>query len=508
MEEEKMKVINLPNKFNHAEQVSDVEKCIGDSRAKFNIIVSEIINSRDLEAHKAESMIFKRLLELGLFLLNLYFVNHNQGDYGKTLETAQGQAKRGRAIKKTYFSIFGKIKVTRYLYHTDKESFAPLDILLNLPIRCYSYFLSEMFNLLNIKDAYSEGVFFIKKFFGKQVSVSASETISGESSSCYEEFYELKNTLKKLGEKKDFTAVSFDGKGVPMIKKEAVKITGRQGKGKKKQKKKESLVGVKYNINANIRTADEVANNLVYPEKKKNENEIKQEKAKDIRYIASIAKPKKEVMKEIYDELKNENFINKPLLCLMDGSLYLWNQLKTVFKDITNKVCILDIIHVLEYIWLIAHIKHKESSDGAKKYVFKKLKLILEGNISSYIMELQTEKQLNKWKKKSHQEKFNKVITYLKNHKQYMKYDEYLSKGYPIGTGIVESACSHVVKDRMEISGARWGINGAESVLRLRSIVKSKDWDNYWEFFTIQARDNEFLSDDYNSFNIQEKIYA
>jgi len=396
--------------------------------------------------------------------------------------------------------------VTRYLYHTDNKTFAPLDILLNLPIRCYSYFLSEMFNLLNIKDAYSEGVVFVKKFFCQQVSVSASETISGESSSCYKEFYELGKTLKAPEEKKDYTAVSFDGKGVPMIKKEAAKITGRQGKGKKKQKKKESLVGVKYNINANIRTADEVADNLVYPEKK--ENGKKQEKAHNIRYIASIAKPWKEVMEEIYEEIKNEDFIEKPLLCLMDGSLYLWNQLKTVFKDISNKVSILDIIHVSEYIWLIAHIMYKEGSDDAKKYVYKKLKLILEGKITSYIMELQTEMQSDKWKKKSHQEKFKKVITYFKNHKQYMRYDEYLAKGYPIGTGVVESACGHVVKDRMEISGARWGINGAESVLRLRSVVKSKDWDSYWEFFTGQVRDKEFIADDYNSLNIHEKACA
>ncbi len=118
------------------------------------------------------------------------------------------------------------------------------------------------------------------------------------------------------------------------------------------------------------------------------------------------------------------------------------DQLKTVFKDISNKVCIPDIIHVLEYIRLTAHVKHKEGSDDAKKYVFKKLKLILEGKVSSYIMELQTEMQKKKWKKKSHQEKFKKVITCLRNHREYMKYDEYLSKGYPIGTGIVESACS------------------------------------------------------------------
>ncbi len=314
-----MKVINIADKTEHTQQASDVEKNISESKAKFNLILSEVVNGKDMEAHKAESMIFKRLLELGLFLLKLYFANHNQGDYGRTVETAQGLAERGRISEKTYFSIFGKIKVTRYLYHTDNKTFAPLDIFLNLPIRCYSYFLSEMFNLLNIKDAYSEGVVFVKKFFGQQVSVSASETISGESSSCYKEFYELKKTLKVPEEKKGYTAVSFDGKGIPMIKKEAAKITGRQGKGKKKQKKKESPVGAKYNINANIRTADEVADNLVYPEK--NENEKKQEKADNIRYIASIAKPKKEVMEEIYEEIKNENFKEKPLL-LHIGSSY------------------------------------------------------------------------------------------------------------------------------------------------------------------------------------------
>ena len=57
-----------------------------------------------------------------------------------------------------------------------------------------------------------------------------------------------------------------------------------------------------------------------------------------------------------------------------------------------------------------------------------------------------------------------------------MKYDEYLALGYPIGSGVVESACGHVVKDRMEITGARWGINGAEAILKLRSVVKSNDW--------------------------------
>ncbi len=190
-----MSVIKLPRINGHAEQISNVEKYIGESKAKFNLILSEIINNKNQEAHKAESMIFKQLLELGLLLMKLFFANCGEGDYGKRIETAKGTAWRGRTGDKKYFSIFGKISVSRYLYHTDKETFAPLDIVLNLPVRCYSYFLSEMINLLNIKGAYSEGVGFVKKFFGIQISVSASETVSGESSSCYEKYYEVRDVL-------------------------------------------------------------------------------------------------------------------------------------------------------------------------------------------------------------------------------------------------------------------------------------------------------------------------
>ena len=92
--------------------------------------------------------------------------------------------------------------------------------------------------------------------------------------------------------------------------------------------------------------------------------------------------------------------------------------------------------------------------------------------------------------------------------KRYMQYDDYLAKGYPIATGVVESACSHVVKDRMEKSGARRSIEGAESILRLRSVVKSKDWDEYWKFFIAQAKQNDFFPDEYNALEIEAKLCA
>jgi len=490
------------------EYSSDIEKCLDGCKEKFSQILFGVLNEGKQDAHKMEASIFNQLIKLGFILMQLYFASQNKGNYGKTLKTAQGIAKRGRISKKAYFSIFGKMKVTRYLYHIGNVSFVPLDIVLNLPVRCYSYFLSEFANLLNINGAYENASGLLKKFFGAKLSISALETISGESSDRYEDYYDLKNRLPKLESEEDYVVVSFDGKGVPMIKAEAANIVARQGKGEKKQKKKEALVGVRYDVNANVRTAKEVAANLVYPDKKEDKNETgKSAKAQNIRYIASVEKPKRKVMEEIHEQVKDENFNDKPLVCVMDGALYLWALFKDVFKDIENKVLILDIIHVLEYIWIIAHIKHKEGSAEGKKYVYKKLLLILQGKVASYIMELQREMLSKKWKK-TQSDKFLKVIIYLKNHKEYMKYDQYLAEGYPIGSGVVESACSHVVKDRMEISGARWGINGSESILKLRSVAKSKDWDEYWEFFTAQAKNNTFFPDEYNLMNVQEKMAA
>ena len=64
-----------------------------------------------------------------------------------------------------------------------------------------------------------------------------------------------------------------------------------------------------------------------------------------------------------------------------------------------------------------------------------------------------------------------------------LQYHQYLAAGYPIGTGVVEASCSHVVKKRMEGSGRRWSIEGAESILLLRSIYTSGDWNQYWDSF-------------------------
>ena len=158
----------------------------------------------------------------------------------------------------------------------------------------------------------------------------------------------------------------------------------------------------------------------------------------------------------------------------MDGATILWKHARHYFPD---AIYILDIIHVLEYIWDAANALETKK-DKARVLVAAYLKMILEGKVKTVIRVLRQRITKNRIKG-SKLEDLEKVITYLENHIPYMHYDDYLANGYPIGTGVVESSCGHIVKDRMDKSGARWKIVGAEPILKLRCVMANDDWKLY-----------------------------
>ncbi|WP_369369099.1 hypothetical protein AB5L52_44085 [Streptomyces sp. CG4] len=70
-----------------------------------------------------------------------------------------------------------------------------------------------------------------------------------------------------------------------------------------------------------------------------------------------------------------------------------------------------------------------------------------------------------------------KVCGYLDGKAPYLCYDTVLAAGWPIATGIFEGACRHLVEDRLDITGGRWGLEGAESVLKLRALIANGDFE-------------------------------
>ena len=87
-----------------------------------------------------------------------------------------------------------------------------------------------------------------------------------------------------------------------------------------------------------------------------------------------------------------------------------------------------------------------------------------------------------------------KVRGYLRNNRQHMDYQSYLARGYPIGTGVIEGACRHLVKDRFEQAGMRWSILGAQVMLDLRATYLNGDWDDFQRFRRHQAHQQRYGS--------------
>ena len=150
-------------------------------------------------------------------------------------------------------------------------------------------------------------------------------------------------------------------------------------------------------------------------------------------------------------------------------------------------VIIQDFVHVLEYLWKAAYCFHTEGSEEAERWVLQRAEAILQGDVSETAAGMRrsaTRRYLAEEKRLA----VDKCAEYLLKNKPRLDYRTALAKGWPMGTGVVEGACRHVVKDRMEITGARWSLNGAEAVLRLRSLYASGDLDTYMNFHLAKER--------------------
>jgi hypothetical protein len=136
----------------------------------------------------------------------------------------------------------------------------------------------------------------------------------------------------------------------------------------------------------------------------------------------------------------------------------------------------MDFIHVLEYLWKAAWCFYDKGDSAVEKWVAERAVKILhgEGNqVAKGIRISATKQDLTK------RENVDKCASYLLKNKSRLKYGEALAAGFPIASGVIEGACRHLINDRLDITGARWRLQGAESILKLRSLKSSGDFEGY-----------------------------
>jgi hypothetical protein len=173
------------------------------------------------------------------------------------------------------------------------------------------------------------------------------------------------------------------------------------------------------------------------------------------------------------------------VICLLDGERALWDAREVYFPE---AVGILDLFHVLERLWAVAHCFHTEGSEEARQFVEEQLRDLLQGRVGDVIAGLR--QRLTRGKLRGPKRKVVKAAVeylannraHMANNRAHMRYDEYLAAGYPIGSGVAEGACRHLVKDRLEQTGMRWTVEGAQAMLHVRALYLNDQWGEFLEY--------------------------
>ena len=249
-----------------------------------------------------------------------------------------------------------------------------------------------------------------------------------------------------------------------------------------------ACVGSVYTIEPFVRTADDVVNE-VRRNRCRADRPVprhKQVRAELTRTIdGEEVNGKDRIFSWFADQVAARNADDhKPVVCVMDGERALWTTLKRYVEKV---VCILDLFHVMERLWQAAHCFHPEGSQEAQAFVTDRLRRILEGEVGYVIgglRQMATKQRL----RGSRAGRLSEATGYVERNRCYMHYDEYLAAGYPIGSGVVEGACRHLVKDRMELTGMRWRTEGAQAMLDLRAVYLNDDWDTFQKHRIKQER--------------------
>jgi len=397
--------------------------------------------------------------------------------------------------ERSLMTVFGKVTVRRRGYSASGvQSVFPMDGELNLPQDKYSHGLRYRVAEEVASHSFDEAVANIDKTTGGKVPKRQAEEVAVRAAQDFEGFYSSRDT-QGPEQTSDILVMTVDQKGVvmrkedlrPATQKAAQKAVSRPGTrlspGEKRNRKRMATVAGVYTIEARERSPEMIMG--LSPE----EDKPARSKCRNKRVWASVEQEPEAVIQAMLDEaLRRDPDKKRPWAVLLDGG-------EKQLDIVLNLICrhqpavtvILDFIHVLEYLWKAAYSFCAVGSKEAEQWVAERALKILQGNASGVAKRLRQSTGLDKLSQDK-RKAVEKCADYLKKYEVLLHYDLFLTKGLPIATGVIEGACRHLIKDRMDLTGARWRLKRAEAVLRIRSLRSSGDLDAYWTFHEAQEQ--------------------
>ena len=400
-------------------------------------------------------------------------------------------------------SIFGTVEVARTGYGAaGTPSLHPLDGALNLPPEKYSLEVRRRVAIEAAKSSFEEGVKTLEAFTGAHVPKRQFEQEVIRAAQDFEMFYADRQKRARADPHTGrILVLTVDGKGVVMRPEDlreatqraaaarAKSFTARLGAGRRLHAKRMASVAAIYTVAPWVRTPEEILP-ATLPQK-----EPTRPRPEHKRVWASLAQAPEAVIKEMFAEAaRRDPKRQKRWVALVDGNLPQIDHLQQLAEERNIPlIIVVDFIHVAQYVWKAAGALFPDQEAQQDRWTRAHLLEILRAKASLVAAGMRRSATLRNMTTAERQP-VDECADYLLHYSPFLQYDKALAEGVPIATGVIEGTCRHLVEDRMNLTGARWSLTGAEAVLRLRALRSSEDFDSYWEFHEQQEYERNHAS--------------
>lgn len=402
-------------------------------------------------------------------------------------------------------TVVGSVDVRRWGYGARGEtSLMPADADLNLPDELYSHGLREMAAIEATRGSFEQAADAIARATGVTVAKRQAEELVVRAAVDFDAFYAAQQATKPAEIGAMLLVGTVDSKGIVMrrkalrdatreaAEKAVTKLDTRLSKGEKPHRKRMATVASVYDVAPFVRSAQDVIAALRHEDDAESPpRPLVQNK----RVWARLELSTDEVVGQIFDEMQSRDPEHKRTWVIaLDGANH---PIDVVRREARRRGAtiriVVDVIHAIEYLWKAAWCLFAEGDPKAEQWVFEHLEALLTtdpSQVAAGIRRSATKRGIPAADRKP----MDVCADYLLRKRTFMHYKVCLAQGLPIATGVIEGACRHLVRDRMDITGARWGVVRAEAVLRLRSLRSSGDFDDYWRFHLRQEHQRVHLN--------------
>jgi len=243
-------------------------------------------------------------------------------------------------------------------------------------------------------------------------------------------------------------------------------------------------VGAVYDTTPVIRTPADILSDPTHPDEP-----MPGPQARNTWLTASLTNDAAEVIAAVVEEAHRRDPDHARCWVVgVDGNNH---QIQTLTTEATRRRVrvniVIDFIHILEYLWQAARCFFASDDPAAPDWVTGHARRILAGQASTVAAAIRR-KATTLGLSSPQRERADTCANYLLNKHRYLNYPLALQAGWPIATGVIEGACRHLIQDRMDLTGARWGLTGAEATLKLRTVISNNDFDAYWTYHLTQEQ--------------------